>query len=119
MPHYDSPQKIRDDETATQFYEGLGYKVVRVPFFIQLTNKVVKQLFDVKVEESLFNGDIPSMGPKGITPAGICGAGIMCMAKEFKKFPEQYEVNLKYLKCANDEFLTGANLLETIYNSIQ
>ncbi|MCI2061755.1 MAG: DUF559 domain-containing protein [Eubacteriaceae bacterium] len=115
-PHYDSPQKIRDDEMATEFYESLGYKVVRIPFFIQLTNKVVKQLFGVDVEEPLFNESIPSMGPKGINPASICGAGIMRMAKEFRKFPEQYAVNLEYLKAANDEYLTGAELLETMYN---
>lgn len=37
------------------------------------------------------------------------------MADEFKRFPEQYIVNLKFLEQANDEFLSGAGLLKTLY----
>ncbi len=31
------------------------------------------------------------------------------MARDFKKFPEQYKVNLEFLKLQNDEFQTGFN----------
>lgn len=34
---------IRDD-TSTKFYEDYGYKVVRIPYFIQLSNDTVEQL---------------------------------------------------------------------------
>ncbi len=118
VQHYNNPQKILDDFSAKEFYEKFGYKVVRLPFFIQLTNKAVSYLFDVDVDEPLFNVSFPSMGPKGITPACICGAGLYRMANEFKHFPEQYQVNLDYLKSFDKEYLTGAKLLETIYNSL-
>ena len=118
-PHYDKPQKIRDDQAATLFYEKLGYKVVRIPFFIQLTNNVVTQLFGVEVKEQLFNGAIPSMGIKGANPASVCGAGVYRMAQEFLDYPEQYKVNLEFLKSFNDEFLTGAEMLETIYQKLK
>ena len=116
IQHYQRPTKIIDDEKTTMFYESIGYKVVRIPFFIQLTSKAVKELFGVNVSEPLFNEAIPSMGPKGVNPACICGAGVYRMAKEFKRFPEQYKVNLEYLKAADNEYLTGALLLETVYN---
>ena len=119
IQHYTMPSNIERDIENTKFYEELGYKVVRIPYFIQLTNKVVKQLFDVDVKEELFDESIPSLGPKGrCSPAYLCGAGILRMAQEFKQFPEQYEVNLKYLKDANNEFHTGAALLEKLYNSL-
>lgn len=117
-PHYTDPNKIRDDEKTTKFYEQFGYKVVRIPFFIQLTNAVVKQLFDVEVNEPLFNESFPSLGIKGANPANICVAGIERMAKEFLKFPEQYHVNLEYLKSCNDDFLTGASMLEKKYDEL-
>ncbi len=118
LPHYNSPKKILDDLETKKLYEQYGYKVVRIPFFIQFSNNAVKQLFDVEVKEPLFNEAIPSMGPKGITPACICGAGLYRMAQDFKLFPKQYQVNVDYLKSINNEYLTGAQMLETIYNSL-
>ena len=108
---------VEKDIQNTEKYRSFGYKVYRIPFFIQLTNTVVKQLFGREVNEVLFDENIPSMGPKGKnTPAFLCGAGIIRMAKEFHSFPEQYRINLKALKSYNNEYLTGATLLEQAYN---
>lgn len=118
-PHYRNPRIIKEDIKRNEEYEALHYTVIRIPFFIQLTNQVVKQLFHIEVKEKLFNEKYPSLGINGLTPAKLCGAGVVRMAKEFHKFPEQYEVNLKALKKADDEILTGAELLEMVYNSIK
>lgn len=116
IQHYTMPSNIIRDIENSVFYENLGYKVVRIPYFIQLSNKAVKTLFGVDVKEQLFDENIPSLGPKGRdAPAYLCGAGIERMAKEFKRFPEQYKANLKALKDANDEFNTGVSLLEECY----
>lgn len=40
---------IRKDGENQKIYESFGYHVVRIPFFIQLTNEVVKILFGVEV----------------------------------------------------------------------
>lgn len=73
--------------------------MVRVPYFIQLTNAVVEKLFGITVDEPLFDDTTPSIGPKGRnTPAYLCPAGIRRMAGEFIKFPEQYRVNIDSLK---------------------
>ncbi len=118
FPHYRQPDKIRSDEKNTEFYRELGYTVVRIPFFIQLTKKAIKTLFGVEINEEMFIEGIPSLGPLGFcTPSYLCGAGIQRMAEEFVKFPEQYETNIKYLKSFDDEFLTSANLLETLYKA--
>jgi hypothetical protein len=45
------------------------------------------------------------------TPAFCCYDGILRMAKEFKRYPKQYEVNIRQLEADNDDELSGASLL--------
>jgi len=120
LQHYTKPDIIEKDFKLTEIYAKLGYKVVRIPYFIQLTNKAVKILFGVEVvEEELFDEKIPSLGIQGLnTPAYLCPAGVKRMAKEFKKFPEQYNTNIEFLKKQNDPFRSGVEFLEKEFNSI-
>jgi len=75
-------------------------------------------LFDIDVNEPLFDEDIPSIGVGGEnTPAFLCSAGVSRMAREFKKFPEQYKINLAALKSMNNDYLSGVSLLESAYDS--
>jgi len=116
LQHYQKPERIKADIENQKLYESCGYKVVRIPYFIQLSNDVVKQMFGRDVEEELFNPNIPSLGIKGKnTPAYCCPAGLKRMAKEFHNYPGQYQVNLKSLLDANNEYLTGAELLKEEY----
>jgi len=119
LPHYTNPDIIEKDLKNTALYTGLGYKVIRIPYFIQLTNKAVETLFDINVSEDLFDGIVPSLGIKGRnTPAYLCPAGIQRMAKEFKIFPEQYQTNIDALKRQNDIFKSGIDFLENEYNKL-
>ncbi|WP_038073310.1 DUF559 domain-containing protein [Treponema sp. C6A8] len=120
LPHYENPDTIEKDEKNQKIYESCGYKVVRIPYFIQLSNDVVKQLFGVTVNEPLFDASIPSLGINGRhSPAYLCPAGIRRMAKEFLNFPEQYKVNLKALKDANIPALSGVEYLEEEINKLK
>ena len=120
MQHYTKPTIIANDKENTKFYKELGYKVVRIPYFIQLTKQAIKTLFDIDLSKELFDGKIPSLGGKigQNSPAFLCPAGIKRMAEEFSQFPEQYEVNRQALKKEDNEFYTGVNLLEIAYNEI-
>lgn len=118
LPHYKDPEIIFKDEENNHLYESLGYKVVRIPYFILLSNEAVKTLFGVEIEEPLFDETKPSLGISGKnTPAFLCPLGIYRMAKEFIKFPTQLKVNLDYLKFIASEgpketILSGIDLLE-------
>lgn len=113
LQHYTKPDQIRRDEKNTAIYKELGYKVVRIPYFIQLSNTAVKELFDKEVFEPLFDESFPSLGIKEkATPAYLCHAGVVRMAREFLRFPRQLEVNLKALRNADNDLLSGASLLE-------
>ena len=116
MQHYQKTEIIKADFENQKFYEEIGYKVVRIPYFIQLSNNVVKSIFGRNIEEPLFDESIPSMGIKGKnTPAYCCYEGLKRMAREFRQSPEQYDVNLKALENENDEILTGVSILKEEY----
>jgi len=113
LRHYTNPDVIEKDQSNQRIYESCGYKVVRIPYFIQLTNVVVEKLFGVKVNEPLFNVNYPSLTLSGrCSPAYLCPAGIQRMAEEFCNYPEQYNVNLRFLKKSNNPLLSGVEFLE-------
>jgi len=110
LQHYTKPDIIEKDLKNTKLYEGIGYKVVRIPYFIQLSNKAVKILFDIVVSEELFDETISSLGVQGQnTPAYLCPAGLNRMAVDFIKFSEQYKTNIEFLKKQNDPYRTGVH----------
>lgn len=118
IQHYNNPENILKDLENTKFYEEQGYKVVRIPYFIQLTNLAVENIFGVRVKETLFDGNIASLNSVNKnTPAYLCPLGIKRMATEFKKFPEQYEVNISKLK-QDDPVLSEVGYLIEEYNKI-
>lgn len=119
IQHYQNPEKILMDEEKIRIFTKEGYKIVRIPYFIQLSNKVIKRLFDVDMKEEMFDESIPSLTIDGAcTPAFLCPLGIKRMAKEFHEIsPEQYKVNKEYLDSQNP-LLTGLDLLEKEYQSI-
>jgi hypothetical protein len=119
LPHYTNPDVIEKDIENTELYKNLGYTVVRIPYFIQLSNKAVKTLFNIEIPEILFNENIPSLSSIGRnSPAYLCPAGVQRMAEEFKKFPEQYKTNIDFLKQQNDPFKSGVEFLETEYSKL-
>ena len=116
IAHYTSPDQILRDYKNTEIYERLGYKVIRIPYFIQLTNKNVEKIFGVKVYTDLFPVGVPSFSVElKNTPAYLCPLGIERMAREFKLFPDDYKTNIEYLKTI-DKNLSGVDALESYYN---
>lgn len=122
--HYTDPIEVLKDKVRTKVYEELGYTVVRIPYFIQLTNEVVEEFFGVQVEVGLFDPTLPSFPKKELvedfmsTPTFLCPAGLERMAREFKRFPQQYEVNARALSAIDDDALSGFSYLQERVNAI-
>lgn len=112
LPHYQNPDVIIRDNENTKFYESFGYSVIRIPFFIQLTRKTVKKMFNVDVSMDLFPETFYSLTPEDRnTPAYLCPMGIKRMAEDFKKYQEQYKANRDHLEKYSLE-LSGLDYLE-------
>ncbi len=117
LPHYQDPDVIRKDNDSYQLYESNGYKLVRIPYFIQLTNAAVEHLFDRICGTALFDSNTPSLGIHSkCTPAYLCVDGIKRMAIDFKSFPDQYAVNMQYLKEVDTDHKSGWEYLEYFYD---
>lgn len=117
LPHYQNPDVIKSDRKKDLIYKENGYKVVRVPYFIQLTKETVKILFNIDIDFELFDMSVldknMSLGVHSrATPAYLCPLGIKRMAEEYIKFPESLKIDLAYLRKINNEELTGLSYLE-------
>lgn len=123
IQHYTSPDAVINDIERTKYYESIGYKVVRIPYFIQLTNLAVKKLFNISTVTKLFPENVSSLSyKKKNTPAYLCPSGIVRMAKEFIQFPEQYKINIDQLNFESEkvgEKFTFSNLLDKLYNNFK
>lgn len=118
ISHYNNPKNIRTDKEKDACLVEIGVQIVRIPFFIQLTEKVVERLFG-KIEG--YAPNVSRLFPEGtaeykngvpsfcilkdengklsnFTPAAMCPAGFVQMLKDFKRIsPEQYKANREYL----------------------
>lgn len=113
LQHYTNPLNIRRDKENQTIYESYGFKVIRIPYFINLTTDVVREMFGINVHGNMFDPNLPSMSVKWQnTPAFCCYEGVMRMAEDFKRYSQQYEVNMRQLEADNDEGLSGASLLK-------
>jgi len=83
--HYTSSKRIVQDEIKLNEETKLGYKVVEIPYFVQLSTDVCKILFDVelKIEQKYPHGFIDD---KCILPADFCELGIERFKSDIKKF---------------------------------
>lgn len=113
LPHYKNPDVIFGDRQKNEVYKSAGYKVVRIPYFIQLSNEAISVLFERTVDIPMFDEcEYPSLGINGRnTPAFLCPLGIYRMAADFLKFPNQLKININQLISEQEPQLTGLELL--------
>ena len=50
--HYSTASKIKTEQEKTNMYTHMGYKVVRIPYFVQLSKEVIYELFSIETEPS-------------------------------------------------------------------
>ena len=113
LPHFRYPAVIADLE-KTKYYQHIKYDVIRIPYFIQLTKGAVKSYFNVDVADDLFDINYPSLTGAGKwMPSHICPLGLVRMALEFVRFPEQYQVNKDAMSSATS--YTGLENLDGLY----
>ena len=124
--HYTDHNTILRDANNERIYKKMGYTVIRIPYFIQLTNVVVNTLFKqysnvLSVKENLFNPNISSMYGecKGFGPAYTCASGFKRMVNVLKQFPQQFELLVTSLKKFVDPSVNGGDLLEEEYKRFQ
>lgn len=88
--HYTSAKTVFLDKKKDKLYSDLGYKVVRIPYFIQIETRTIEALFGIKK-------DIPQVYPHGfneknvVLPADFCSTGILRFKKELDRFNNVFD----------------------------
>jgi len=83
--HYCNIRTITNDKLKDEVYTSLGYKVVRIPYFIQLNTDIIKTLFDIDVE---YRQEYPHgfVNKKAKLPSEFSEAGLERFVKDLKRF---------------------------------
>jgi hypothetical protein len=83
--HYCKAQRIKTDVFKDDDYKSLGYKVFRIPYFIQMSSELIKMIFDkdINFKQKYPNGFIDK---KAILPADFCELGVDLFKKDLENF---------------------------------
>ena len=96
--HFCNPNRIIKDEENDLFYNSLGYKVIRIPYFIQMDKAFYKNVLNMDRENDYFypNGFIDDSAK---LPAEFCYLGLLKFSKllnnEYNYCREEIEISLK------------------------
>ena len=91
--HYRHTLKIKSDREKDEMARAGGYRVVRIPYWIQLTTETLKHYFG-------FDADITQDFPHGfittkVFPASYCELGVARFSREMNELPETVTAAVK------------------------
>ena len=83
--HYRNSLKIKTDMEKDEVARKLGYRVIRIPYWIQIDSEMLNYYFDInkKIERKFPHGFISTK----IFPASFCEKGIERFHKELTNLP--------------------------------
>ena len=85
--HYTSSSVIYKDSLKDKIYQDSGYKCIRIPYFIQLSDTVIKELFSINCNyiQTFPHGFIADKSTM-ILPADFCELGVKRFKEDLEKF---------------------------------
>lgn len=86
ISHYQNINIILSDIEKDKDYSSLGYKIIRIPYFIQLDKVTVYNTFSVVLEEDLYNYPQGFIDKKATLPASFCYKGLIKFEENLKDF---------------------------------
>ena len=84
--HYREPFVIKNDNNKNRIAKESGCKVIRIPYWVQLTTQTLKYYFDIdnEINQNFPHGFITSKW----FPSSYCELGLERFAKELLTLPE-------------------------------
>ena len=86
--HYRQARTILGDQERDQFFRDFGYRVIRVPYFVQLTTPVILHLFENLARDRSDFLDFPHgfIAPTVVMPADFSELGIARFDSDLSRF---------------------------------
>lgn len=88
--HYCEPKQTHQDIEDTKFYESIGYKVIRIPMYIQLDREMLNYYFGIDYKGAPLYDAASAHGflhSQIALPAEFCKEGIERFTNEMKSYP--------------------------------
>jgi len=107
--HYQTVDNIFKDKKKDEVYGSMGYKIVRFPYFIQPTSKIIKYYFNIDTEFSSkypqgFNSDTVTL------PCDFCVMGTNRFSSDMREMQSiglDHEIMASlYMKIQNNKLCT-------------
>lgn len=88
--HYADAVAVAKDRVRDKFYASLGYRVVRIPMYVQLDAEMVRYYFGIDYPTPLYKASsMHGFLHKNITlPSSFCQAGFKRFLQEYKALPK-------------------------------
>ena len=88
--HYSKTETVVNDQVKDESYRELGYKVVRIPMYVQLDQTMVKHYFGLDYKEPLYLAcHMHGFAHPDVTlPADFCELGVERFEREMAELPE-------------------------------
>lgn len=86
--HYQNTGVVLDDYLKTEEMSNLGDKVIRIPYFVQLSSQVVRNLFGAFTGDHSPFLDYPHgfISDKALLPADFCEVGLLRFHQDLEDF---------------------------------
>ena len=100
--HYCKASRIITDIKKDNDYKRLGYKIVRIPYFIQMNSNLLYLIFDEEIDfnQVYLNGFIDK---NAVLPADFCEKGIELFIADLERFTYCKNEIIESLKNKVDE----------------
>jgi hypothetical protein len=86
ISHYQNINIILSDIEKDKDYSSLGYRVLRIPYFVQLDKTTTYNIFGIALEEELYSYPQGFIDKKATLPASFCYNGLMKFEEDLKRF---------------------------------
>ena len=122
--HYEDVWKLKRDEERAKYFEDIGYKFLRWPYWLQLTKDVAKYYFEKSYNEDKYLQAIkkiykvdkpefvlsPGFHESKNTPANYVANGVRRFMKELDELPRSAKAQLaeglrRYIEDVGDKYL--------------
>lgn len=98
IPHFRSRKEFLKDVKKTAKYQAAGYRVVRIPLYINLTTNVINKLFGTNLQQDFFTENVSPFN-ETFQPNTFCITGLKRMADDFKSLaPEQIPLMMESIR---------------------
>lgn len=119
--HFTDVNVIIRDQLKDETYTDIGYRVVRIPYFVQLETRTIKDYFgiDYQLEQEFPHGFIVD-NQNLVLPANYCEIGILNYIESLKILSDSvrneifYSLKVKHKKLKDERLVLPTTLLHQI-----